>query len=158
MKLIRSDNRHYVFHFTRREKGLLRELLQRYPLVSGATERPHGAAAADPETESRRLLADALAAQRQETKRQVQAMLNEPGRFQETESGCHLTLSPPQMEWLLQVLNDIRVGSWITLGSPDTEKGESVALDAETAPHLWLMEFAGYFEMQLLGAMGEKLF
>ena len=38
--------------------------------------------------------------------RQVLAMLDEPTRFRETESGPRFTLSASETEWLLQVLND----------------------------------------------------
>jgi hypothetical protein len=53
----------------------------------------------------------------------------------------------------LQVLNDVRVGSWIALGSPDTEQGEKILLTEETAPRVRSMEVAGAFEAVLLEAL-----
>ena len=44
-------------------------------------------------------------------------------------SGLQLTLSGPEIEWLLQVLNDVRVGSWIALGSPDPESGKKIVFN-----------------------------
>ena len=156
MKLIKADKDQFVFHVGKREKRLLFEILKLYPLIPAAYQRCSKSAGDAAEKASQQLLKEALAAQRRENKKQVLAMLNEPERFQETESGFRLTLSSPRMEWLLQVLNDIRVGSWIGLGSPDTEKGEEIPLTAESAPHLWVMEAAGHFEMSLLGAMSGR--
>ena len=59
-------------------------------------------------------------------------------------------LSGSELEWLLQVLNDIRVGSWIILGSPEQW---FEAATPQTAPHLWAMELAGAFEMAFLPAV-----
>ena len=90
---------------------------------------------------------------RQENKRQLVAMLHEEQRFKETDAGYRLTLSAPQVEWLLQLLNDIRVGSWLILGEPDEKKGKPVALTSENARHYAAMEFCGLFQMTLLDAV-----
>ncbi len=81
----------------------------------------------------------------------LQALLADPQRFEDLETGCRLSLGQADLEWLLQILNDIRVGNWILLGSPE-ERRE--VLNAKTAPHLWAMEMAGWFEMSLLEALG----
>ena len=104
-----------------------------------------------PEPEAnQRLLDEALAEQRAENKKQLEALLADPRRFAHTETGGRLSLSPAEVEWVLQVLNDIRVGSWIMLGSPDEKRAE---LNEGTAPDLAAMETAGYFQMQLLQAL-----
>ena len=156
MKLIRADKGRFVFHVGKREKKSLSEILKLYPVIPAAYPRVSKSGKDQAQKGSQRLLDEALAAQRLENKKQVLAMLNEPARFQPTESGFHLSLSAPQVEWLLQVLNDTRVGSWINLGSPDTEKGEKIPLNGKTLPHLWVMETAGHFEMALLDAMGGR--
>jgi hypothetical protein len=98
------------------------------------------------------MLEEALAEQRQENRRQVLAMLNEPQRFRETKSGFELTLAPAQVEWLLQVLNDVRVGSWLALGEP--EQGEKPKLTKQNANYFLAMELCGLFESVLLAALG----
>ena len=57
------------------------------------------------------------------------------------------------MDWVLQVLNDVRVGSWVLLGSP-----EELAMDLneKTAPHFRAMEMAGYFQAQFLRRSQEE--
>lgn len=157
MKLIRTDKDKFLFALGRKEKGLLCELLSLYPVVPAAHHRLSKSAKIGKQDENQRLLDEALAAQRRENKRQVLAMLNEPGRFTQTDSGFRLALSPPQMDWLLQVLNDVRVGSWIALGSPGTEPGERIPLNDQTTPHVWAMEAAGFFEMAVVEAMSGQL-
>ncbi len=79
-------------------------------------------------------------------------MLNQATRLQETDGAHRLTLSSPQMEWLLQVLNDIRVGSWLILGEPDEKKGKPIELNDANARYYAAMEFCGLFQMTLLDA------
>ena len=71
-------------------------------------------------------------------------------------SGCHLTLSGPEIEWLLQVLNDVRVGSWIALGSPDPEQGKKIVFNEKILPRFRMMELAGAFEMVFLDALSGR--
>jgi len=153
VKLLRTGKDKFAFALGRREKRLLFELLKLYPLVPPSHHRLSKSAKAGQDDENQRLLEEALTTQREENKRQVLAMLNEPGRFKETESGFRFVISPSKMDWLLQVLNDVRVGSWIALGSPDTENDEDLALTEETAPHYFAMQAAGFFEMALVEAM-----
>ena len=57
------------------------------------------------------------------------------------------------MDWLLQVLNDIRVGGWLLLGEPDEKKGKSIQVNAQNLQHYAAMEFCGLFQMTLLDAL-----
>ena len=151
MKLINREGEDFVFHIGRRERRLLFEVLKLYPLVPVAHHRVSQTAKQMDEHQT--LLEEALAERRQENKRQLVAMLHEEQRFKETDAGYRLTLSAPQVEWLLQVLNDIRVGSWLILGEPDEKKGKPVALTSENARHYAAMEFCGLFQMTLLDAV-----
>ncbi len=149
MKLIGSENDKLLFHLGRREKDLLTNLLKLYPRVPPAHHKLTKSGKADASSEQ--LLDEALAEQRAENQRQVSGVLASPVRWQRQQSGWHLALAPSETEWLLQVLNDIRVGSWVLLGSPEEPLKR---LDKHTAPHLWAMEIAGSFEISLLEALG----
>jgi len=151
VKLIKREGEDFVLHIGRRERRLLFEVLKLYPLVPVAHHRVSQTAKQMDEHQT--LLEEALAERRQENKRQLVAMLHEEQRFKETEAGYRLTLSAPQVEWLLQVLNDIRVGSWLILGEPDEKKGKPVALTSQNARHYAAMEFCGLFQMTLLDAV-----
>ena len=102
-----------------REKRLLPQILKLYPRVPPAHHVLSKSGRLPDREANQRLLDEALAEQRAENKKQLQALLADPRRFEHTETGARLSLSPAEVEWLLQVLNDIRVGSWILLGSPE---------------------------------------
>ena len=145
MKLIGTAKDRLLIQFGRREKELLVALLQLYPCVPPAHHKLSKSAKVDPSNQQ--LLDEALAEQRSENQKQVAKLLGQGGRWTEHQSGWRLSLTAGEAEWLLQVLNDIRVGSWVLLGSPEEHLN---VLDQETAPHVWAMEVAGSFQMGLL--------
>ena len=156
MKLIQQDGERFLFHISKRERGLLFEVLKLYPLIPIAHHRVCQTATPPRAAESQKLLESALADRTQENKRQLLDLLKQESRLQETDGSHRLTLSAPQMEWLLQVLNDIRVGSWLILGEPDEKKGKPIALNDTNAPYYAAMEFCGLFQVMLLDAFQQS--
>jgi hypothetical protein len=152
VKLIRRTDAKVLFHLGQREGNLLVQVLKRYPRVPSAHQRLSKSGLLPNQQENQRLLDEALAEQRADCKKQLQALLADPRRLRKVAAGFRLALSEPDTEWLLQVLNDIRVGSWIFLGSPE---GKLEGLSATTAADFWAMELAGAFQMELLQALEE---
>lgn len=152
MKLLRTGNNRHVFNLGQREKQLLLETLKLYPLVPTSHHHLSKDGKGPNADENQRLLEEALVEQRQENRKQVLAMLNEPQRFRGTKSGFELTLTPSLVEWLLQVLNDVRVGSWLALGEP--EQDEEPELTKQNVKYFLAMELCGLFESVLLAALG----
>ena len=134
MKLLRSGHGKFVFHLDPPEKQLLLAVLRRYPAIPPAYQPLSKSARSKEDAANQRLLEEALAEQRAENKRQLEKALRDGRRFKTVECGCHLTLSASDFAWLLQMLNDVRVGSWISLGSPD-ENRPNLEVNAATAPH-----------------------
>jgi hypothetical protein len=153
VKVVRRHKEKTVLLLEKGEKPLLLALLNRYPLIPSAYQPLSRTAISSEHEADQRLLDEALAEQRQENKRQLQTLLKTPRRFRKVQAGWHLSLSAPDIEWLLQVLNDVRVGSWIILGSPERDLPD-LELSEQAAPHAWAMEMAGYFQAQLLEALG----
>jgi hypothetical protein len=150
VKLVRVTKTRLVFHLGPREKRSLLQLLKLYPCVPSAHHVLSKSSRLPDREANQRLLDEALAEQRAENKKRLQAMLADPRRFDHTETGARLSLSRSEAEWVLQVLNDIRVGNWVLLGSPEEKLAE---LTAANAPHFLAMEMAGYFQMPLLEAL-----
>ncbi len=153
MKLVRQTRTRLHFQLSRRETRLLSHILQLYPRVPPAHHRLTKSGRHPDRDDNQRLLDEALAEQRAENKKLLYALLADPRRFAPTEAGSRLTLRHGEAEWLLQVLNDIRVGSWVLLGSPEEKLPE---LNETTAPNFVAMEMAGYFQTQLLEALEGK--
>jgi hypothetical protein len=157
VKLIRAGGVQSVFEISKWERRLLSGVLKLYPLIPATHHRLSKGPKAAKEIENQRLLEESLAAHRKENQKRVLAILSEPERFQTKASGYHLTLSRSEIEWLLQVLNDVRVGSWIALGSPEVLYGTRISLDEKTVSHIRSMEVAGAFEMVLLSARSGRM-
>lgn len=147
MKLHNKTKDGYDFHLASGEKDLLLQVLQLYPQIPDAYQR---VSKGDANESTQRLLDEALMETRIENKAQVQAVLSDPKRLVQAGENWLLKLSEGDLEWLLQVLNDIRVGSWILLGSPESPVE---ALTVANAPHFWALEMADYFQSRLLQAL-----
>jgi len=128
-------------------------LLRRYPVMIAAHYRARHPARTPEAKKNQELLEDALAEQQNENRRNLEVLLKEPGRFTEHALGFVFKLSYPEVEWLFQVLNDIRVGSWIQLGEPDPDKAPPAQATEENVQLAWALEMAGLFEHVLLEAI-----
>jgi hypothetical protein len=145
LKLRKSTHDQYQFQLTSREKDLLLHVLGLYPRIPPGYQKLSRKGV--PEDSNQRLLDEALAETRAHHQKELKALLSDPQRLKPDSRDWRLTLSSADVDWLLQVLNDIRVGSWIRLGSPDTPLK---VLDTQTAPDIWAMEMAGAFQMHFL--------
>lgn len=150
MNLIRSTEQGFQFRLGAREKQVLLGLLNLYPCLPAAHQPLSKAAGLPGQEANQALLDEALAEQRLENRRQLQALLADPQRLRQEEAGWRLSLSLPDLEWLLQVLNDIRLGSWVLLGCPEKALA---TVDEATARHYWAMEMSGLVQMQFLRAI-----
>jgi hypothetical protein len=155
VKLLRVTKGNFLFQLGKREKHLLLQVLHLYPRIPPATFRLSKSSKLPDAEANQRLLEESLAEQRAENRKILQAFLTDPHRFTDAEAGVRLSLSPSELEWLLQILNDVRVGSWIILGSP--EQGvEFKLLNEKTAPDFWAMEMSGQFQMRFLEAIEKR--
>ena len=144
----------YRFQISKLEKALLLATVQIYPVLDPShhqlTKDPKDAPPAE-----QHLLEEAMARQRTEHKlAKLDGFLRgEAPVFREDGDGdCTLTLSGEELEWLLQVLNDIRVGSWIQLGSPNVDTVRRGGLSAVEARSVAAMDMSAYFQSALLEA------
>jgi hypothetical protein len=151
LNFIKFDGKQFVFHISARDKSWLMDLLRLYPLIPATHARLH-VSRDKPDAEKQQLLEQALAEQRTKHREQTLAMLNEPNRFQKITAGFRFNLTPEQLDWLLQVLNDIRVGSWIMIGEPDEQQEIEIEVTEKNAPYLWTMQLAALFQSVLLKA------
>jgi hypothetical protein len=152
MKLIRTEQDQFEFEMRFGEQARMRQLLKRYPSVPASHHRlsqgkiPKSA-------ENQQMLEEALQSQREENRKQVASLLNEPQRFVKFERGYRATFNRGEIEWLLQVFNDVRIGSWIALGSPDEHPELKPGISAQAVLHLATMDLAAFFEMGFLSAV-----
>ena len=148
MKLLRVQNDRYIFHLHDREKELLAIILGFYPVIPAAhytlSKSPNAADKAH-----QTLLNEAMAEHRNENKKLVKAFLADSKRFHEADGSVWMTLSAGDIEWLLQVLNDIYVGHWILLGSPEESPSEIEVRELNVG-QIGAMQIAQIFQGTLL--------
>ncbi len=151
MKVERFSGGKLFLKMGTRERRVFLGLLNLYPLVPPAHHKISRAGKIPDADSTQRLLDEALAEQRAENKKQLQILLADPTRVQQRKDGTRLIVTPGEAEWLLQILNDIRVGSWVLLGSPDDKLPTTLSL--ESVRYAWAMEMAGFFEAEFLEAL-----
>jgi hypothetical protein len=144
----------FVFHISKREKVVLLSTLRLYPLLDASYHQ----LSRDPKTAGRaeqEWLEEAMEQQRQDQKKKLDQFFgNDRLFFKDGKGELQLTLTGEQLEWLLRVLNEIRVGSWVRLGRPEMEAARKLQLSSEQAHFLASMELSGYFQAALLEAFG----
>jgi hypothetical protein len=157
MKLIHwqkpdSAGRPFVFHISQREKNLLLAVLKLYPLLDASyhklSRNPKTTGKAD-----QQWLEEAMEQQRQDHKTRLgQFFSNDRRFFKDSQGDFHLSLTGEQMEWLLRVLNEIRIGTWVRLGRPELDAARKMHLTGAQARLFTAMEMSGYFQANLLEA------
>ena len=157
MKLIHAATDAFQFEISADEKGLLFQLLQLYPLVPATHYRLSKDRQISNREENQLLLDETLSSQRLANRQQVEAMLNEPKRFATCAAGYQVSFRRGEMEWLLQVFNDVRLGSWIALGSPDHQEEMRQRRKPQAARHLLIMDLTAFFETAFLDALSGEI-
>jgi len=142
-----------IFRISAREEALLLATLRLFPVLANG----HHRISQDPKTAGsaeQRLLEESMAQQRAEHRRKLDELFLAPQRFFKDAPGeRRLVLTGTQLEWLLQVLNDIKVGSWVQLGCPELDKAAPIKVTRQNARSLQAMHLSGEFQSALLEAV-----
>lgn len=153
MTISPSEDGGFVLQLSRRERVLLRTVLELYPLIPASHHRLSRTADPGQIAADQKLLEEALTAQKQENHRHLRTWLAGEGGFKPRRGGFTLTLNGPQLDWFLQVLNDVRVGSWLKLDCPDERNGRPVHLTPANARYYFAMQYCGMVQSLLLQGM-----
>jgi len=148
VKLLQTRPDAFVFVLGRREMALFLNALRGYPV---ARPKPPALTLRDaPDDSAQALLVDSLAEHKRENAVALRKFLENPAHIRLEGTAMRLTIPRDAVEWLLQVLNDLRVGSWELLGCP---KPDEFQVTEETVLNYTVMETCGMFQMSLLNAL-----
>ena len=153
MKFLKFARKRYYFELAVKEKLLLLQLLKNYPVIPSGYHKSSLKAGLDELASTEELLNEALDEQRTRNRQAVEKMLKARGRFKRTKSGCTFSLEAGEIEWLLQVLNDTRVGCWLLLGQPDDLDVHPGELKREHIPLYIMMDACSFFQMAFIRAV-----
>lgn len=151
MKLQKSTGEELIFRLARRERLLLEQLIILFPRMPKGYSKVTRQGQIPAPDEMQQLLHESLAEQRAHGRVFAQGIM---ARLEASGADSLLRLKRTEAESFLQVLNDIRVGSWIILGSPDAALDPS-AVNEQNLPDFWAMEMAGYFQAHLLEGLSK---
>lgn len=147
MKLVKQTKRGFEYELNPEDIYSLRFLLKQFPLAAFS---PVTISKTDPEAAERTtLLNESLAAHRNELKRKVENLIR-ADKFKSSGVNKLYRINPEARETLLQILNDIRVESWRSLGEPENLDMNILGLSKEKIRYYHLMHVAGYFEYHFL--------
>jgi hypothetical protein len=148
MKLLTQSKHGWRYQLSEVETQLLRNLLKWFPTTAAVAVRITKTDTDPKAAEREKLLNDSLAEHREELRRKARPLMG--GDRLNLRSGRYvLSVGLDDRETLLQILNDIRIGSWRALGQPEDLDPPPNPSEGERAHHS-LMNFAGYFECMLL--------
>lgn len=154
MKLLHRHAESLVFHLDVNEKRLFEDLLGHYPVLRTNYQplSKGSLSTADQAAANQQLLEESLGALKAENQGKLRQFMGQPRRFEREKGGYRLSLPTAEIEWLLQVINDIRVGHWYRAGCPDVPEGETAMPPVKNLPSFLAMELAGFFQWQILKA------
>jgi hypothetical protein len=151
MKLVKKSDDEVVFWLSSEERAALLRVIDQYPVLKEdyqsltTSNDPHLAQAAQ------ELLRQSLAEQKAENQRFKQTFMRDGQHLKKAGRGHHLILKTHEIDRLLQVLNDVRVGLWYALGCPEPANAEGYEITQfAQIEQCWLMDIAGSFEWQII--------
>ncbi len=153
MKLARQGKGGWHYLLNKNEADSLRVLIGQFPVAPAATVKITRTDTGPQAMERERLLNESLAARRAELKREAGKLVG-ADRFRAASNGQLFRLSAEEREVMLQILNEIRIESWRTLGEPEELEMDTAKLPDRKVRHYHLMHLAGYFEHHFIELEG----
>lgn len=149
MKFLRATDNERVYGLQPAELQMLLVVLSSFPMRH---QQQSLSRLSDSEelVEAQKLLDEALNEQRATIRAELEEWLKSPNRFHQADNRLEWRVENERREWLLQIFNDVRVGAWTELGSPDDLERLHENPAEGSMQHLALMEMAGMFQSTLL--------
>lgn len=150
MKFVKITPEGAQFFLQPSELQLLHSLLKQFPFTETQPTRISRGEADPQMAEREKLLKESLAEHRKELKNSARRLLALE-KLRPWKKGHLWTLTLPEREIFLQIMNDIRVGCWYALGQPgELDAGPGAKLSPQEFTWRSLMHMAGYFEHYLI--------
>ena len=147
MKLVKQTKRGFQYQLSQEEANSLRHLVNQFPFTGLS---PAKVSKTDSNAiEREKLLNESMAGHRRELKRQAGDLVS-VDKFKASGSRQLFNINPEERETMLQILNDIRVESWKSLGEPENLEINVVELPKDKIRHYHFMHLSGYFEHHFL--------
>src|ERR1022692_711971 len=117
MKLVKQSEGTWQYALNQNEFDLLGRLLKQFPYTESVPAKISKTDKDSKSVEREKLLNESMAEHRKELQRQPVNLIT-GNKLKKSAKHHLLTLSAENREVMLQILNDIRVGCWHSLGKP----------------------------------------
>jgi hypothetical protein len=154
MRFLRSGDDRFMLELAGREYRLLREVIRLFPRIPVAYHQLNPTGDPAETAADQRLLEESLAAQKANARRQLEVWLDHANRFRSKAGRWQLRFSASELDWFLQILNDVRVGSWLRLGSPPDL--QALKLTEENRDDIVALEVCGLAQTVILRGLNEE--
>jgi hypothetical protein len=154
MKILPSSDGKFAFQFSEHERELFLATLNFYPLLNpdyhkiskGKEEKINA---------GQELLREAMKERQDENRKQLADLVH---NLQWKASGpiFELSTTSGEINHLLELLNDVRVGAWDILGRPDQKQRPDFSPDDPLARYVAAMDLSGFFQTVFLNALQGK--
>jgi hypothetical protein len=147
MKFVKQTGKGLHYQLSPQEVQSLCYLVDQFPITTLSAVK---ISKTDPGMlEREKLLNESLAAHRDELKHKAETLVARD-KFKKPGNDYLFRINYEEREILLQILNDIRVESWRSLGEPENLEIPTPDLPKDKFKHYQFMHLAGYFEYHFL--------
>ncbi len=150
MRFLERSDTATVIAINETETTFLKATLSKYPLVTNENRELTRSDDHDELEEDTELLRSSIKEHTDQSKTKLSEWLASDKIFTPKDSEWLLNVPNEDLDWFLQILNDLRVGSWQQLKCPSPEEIQALPLTPETVEPLWTMELAGLLQSFLL--------
>jgi len=154
MKLIKTSKKQVLIELNAAEKFIIGELLGRYPILPPDHFKLSKCGDFEDMEEDEAFLHETLSDEQKANVKEIQRFLTDEKSVKQVGDNFQVTLKREQIEWLLQIVNDIRVGSWAMLGQPDElEEVDGIGDDPVKSSYAFAMEISTVVQSILLASL-----
>lgn len=156
MILVQRKEGNYVFQLGTKERLMLQQVVRRYPAMPPGHFRLSRSSESSLKPEDQQMLTESIQATQEVQQQRVRQLMQGSRWMVRAGHGIRLRLCEDEVELLLQVLNDVRVGCWVRLGCPNPE---AACRGEEKAKAGWdgvMMDLAGFLQNSLLEAIASE--
>jgi hypothetical protein len=155
MKIIRQQDGQFEMRMEKDEWTALSDLLSQYPLTPAEHHSLNSEDHPDPDLkESDQWLRESVSSHHTERETQLKQWVKS---VKPDDSGSDIeypaTFDAERADWLIEILNDLRVGSWLSLDCPSPEEVSEKSWQSKDWPTIWAMEVSGMYQSILLKAL-----
>ena len=153
MRLHKRSEKATIIALSETETTFLKKTLVNYPLVSNESRELTRSEDHEDLEEDTELLRSSLQELTDHSQKKLTEWIASDEILALVDDEWRLSVPNEDMDWFLQILNDLRVGSWQQLDCPSPDEIKALPLSPDIIEPLWTMELTGLLQSFLLRSL-----